>query len=235
MQRLPLNTAIIGILAKEGKPLKLAEIYKKTKDHKISKPTVYRHLQSLVGEGLVSNHEETYVLAQGGDAGVLAADLARINELKPVLSEFQKGFKFTIYSSLAEPLNLESDAVKSDITKLFSRYLVDIDSDLKGVLKNKPLTEDTLKKLIGLKIVLVASFDGTDFSAFTSKETKILPKKRKEILSILAKNNGITMQELGEMLDLNIVQVRQVVDPILASGFAEMDESGKIKLLVELR
>jgi len=235
MQRLSLNTSIIGLLAKEGKPLKLAEIHRKMRDYDVSKPTVYRHLQSLVDEGLVSSHEETYILAQRGDTGVLAADLARINELKPVLSEFQKGFKFTIYSSQTRPLNLESDNIKSDLKKLLSKYLSTVDSDLKGVMENGQPPEETLKKLIGLKIVLVASFDGTDFSTFTSKETEILLKKRKEVLNILAKSKGITMHELGEMLNLNIVQIRQIVDPILASGFAEMDESGKIMLQVELR
>lgn len=235
MQRLPLNTTIMGILAKEGKPMKLADIYHKIKERKISKTTVYRHLQSLVSDGLVSSTAATYVLAQAGDFGIQAADLFRINELKPVISEFQKGFKFTIYSSLDRPANVEESGLKSGIKNVMNEYLSSIDSELKRVLDNRSLTQEALKVLIGLKVVLVASFDGTDFSTFTSKEIGVLPQKRKEILNVLSKSGGSTLSELAEISNLNIVQIRQVVDPIISSGFAEMDESGKIRLTVELK
>jgi hypothetical protein len=234
MERLPINTTIIGLLAKEGKPLKLAEIYKKIKSCK-SKPTVYRHLQRLVDEGTISQNNETYILAHGSDAGILAADLARISELEPVVSHFQKGFKLTAYSSENGPIAFKDTQICGEIKRVFSSMLKQIDPNIENVFESSRLTEETAKKLIGLKLVLVASFDGTSFSTYTLKDVEKMSTKRKEALRFLAKSEGLTLTELSKELQLNTIQVRQIIDPILASGFADMDEGGKVRLNQELR
>lgn len=235
MEIIPLKTFILGILAMEGRPLRLADIYRKIGNRKVSKPTVYRQLQNLITKGIVSQKDEEYILVQGGRLPIMATDFARISELEPILYDAEKGLRLTVYISADATLDLDRDAIKSDFKKMIEKYLIDKDSRLGGVFTKKLLNEEVLKKLIGVKFVLVASFDGTDFTTLTSKETGELARKRREVLDLLAETSGVTINELSDKLNLNILQVRQVVDPILASGFAKMDEGGKIRLTVEVR
>lgn len=235
MEIIPLKTFILGILAMEGRPLRLADIFRKIENRKVSKPTVYRQLQNLVAKGIVSQRDEEYILVQGGRLPIMATDFARISELQPILHDAEKGLRLTVYSSKDAALDLDRDVIKSDFKKMIEKYLTAEDSRLGGLFAEKRSDREMLKKLIGVKFVLVASFDGTDFTTLTSKETGELARKRKEVLTLLAETAGVTINELSDKLNLNILQVRQVVDPILASGFAKMDEGGKIRLTVEVR
>jgi len=236
MEIIPLMTFILGILAMEGRPLRLADIYKKMRGRKVSKPTVYRQLQKLVAKGIISQKDEEYILVQGGHLPIMATDFARISKLKPILHDAEKGLRLTVYTPEDAKLDFDRDAIKSDLKKVIEIYLSNLDSSLDEIFTSETLREETLKKLIGVKFVVVASFDGTDFSTLTSEETDEFTRKRKTVLNLLAETKkGITIQELSNKLKLNVLQVRQVVDPVLASGFAKMDESGKIKLTVEIR
>ena len=236
MEIISLQTFILGILAMEGRPLRLADIYKKIRDRKVSKPTVYRQLQKLVTNGMVSQKDGEYILVRGGHLPIMATDFARISKLKPILHDAEKGLRLTVYTPEDAALSIDRDAVRLELKKFIEMYLSNLDSSLKEIFTSKPLSEDLVKKLIGVKFVVVASFDGTDFSTLTSEETDEFTRKRKTALNLLAETKeGITIQELSNKLKLNVLQVRQVVDPILASGFAKMDESGKIRLTVEVR
>lgn len=235
METIHLSTLILGLLAREGRPLRLVDVYRKIGDTRISKTTVFRQLQSLVRKGIVSQNEERYILASGGDLVTKATDFVRMNELKPVVHVGQKGFMLTAYTSLDEEININRETLASDFRKIIGKHLSNINPELKGMFDGKPLTVNVLKKLIGLKLVFVASFDGTDFGTLTSKEADDATTKRKEIIRLLSGIDGITIEDLSRKVKLNVLQVRQVIDPILASGFAEMDESGKIRLTVEVK
>ena len=149
-----------------------------------------------------------------------------------ILYETQKGFRITAYSSVDITGDVDRESLKLDLQRIIEDYLSTVDPNLKGIFNDESPTKDVLKKLVGIKFVLVASFDGTDFSTLTSEESDIFVKKRKEILKLLTETEGVTIRELSNKLKLNVLQVRQIVDPILTSGFARMDESGKIKLTV---
>jgi len=233
MERIALSTSILGILATRGKPLSLAEIYKEIAPKRGSKPTVYRHLQKLVTSGLVSQESEKYILIRGGDSAIAAADLARISGLKPVSHDVRKGFSFTAYNSKSSLAELDYEDLKQDIENIIKKHLSRLIPNSEDAAVEQ--TSEDLKKLVGLRVAFVASFDGTEFATLTSRDADLLAKKRKEVLSLLADSEGITISELCTRLKLNVLQVRQVVDPILLSGFAEMDESGRIRLTVEVR
>ncbi len=235
METIPLSTSILGILAMEGRPLRLADIYKKMKTRSVSKPTIYRHLQNLVTKGLVSQRDEKYILVHGGDVTIMATDFARISELKPVIHETHKGFRTTVYSSLDTIEEVDQESLKLDSKRIIEELLSTVHPSLSGVFNDKNPTIDVLKKLVGVKFVLVTSFDGTDFSTLTSEETHVFAEKRRDVLKLLADTDGVTISELSKKLQLNVLQVRQIVDPILISGLAKMDESGKIKLTVEVK
>lgn len=235
METIPLSTSILGILVMEGRPLRLADICKKMRTRNVSKPTVYRHLKNLVTKGLVSQRDEKYMLVHVGDAAIMATDFARISELKPFIHETHKGFRITGYSSVDTALDVNRESLKMDLRKVIEGLLLTVDASLGGIFDNNDPNIDVLKKLVGVKFVLVTSFDGTDFSTLTSEKTDIFTKKRREALKLLADNDGVTILEMSEKLQLNVLQVRQIIDPIITSGFAEMDESGKIKLTVEVK
>jgi len=233
MEGIALATSILGILATKGKPLSLADIYREITPKCGSKPTVYRHLQKLVTKGLVSQEKEKYILIHGGDSAVVAADLARISGLKPILHDVQKGFSFTVYRPESSFAELDYEGLKKDIECIIKKHLTKVIPNLEDTTTGQ--SGEVLKKLIGLRVAFVASFDGTDFATLTSKDADLLVKKRREVLNLLADSGGITINELCSKLKLNVLQVRQVVDPILLSGFAEMDESGRIRLAVEVK
>lgn len=234
MEGIALTTSLLGMLATEGKPLSLADIYREMMPKCVSKPTVYRHLQKLVTKGLISQEKDKYILIHGGDSAVLAADLARISGLKPTLHDVQKGFSFTAYSPESPFVELDYESLKRDMESIIKKYLTRVIPNFLGDTATERSSE-VLKKLVGLRVVFIASFDGTDFATLTSKDADLLEKKRREVLNLLADSRGITINELCSKLDLNVLQVRQVVDPILLSGLAEMDESGRIRLTVQVK
>lgn len=233
MEMITLSIFILAIFAMEGRPLRLTEICRRIKDRTVSKPTVYRHLQKLVAKGILSQKEEKYVLVRGGDLAIKATDFARISELKPIMRHTQKGLSLGAYGSKDMTSDFDREALEADFKRIMEKHLCSIDPDLKGIFVGKPLTKDALKKLVGMKFALIASFNGTDFSTLTSTE-EIL-NKTKEIVKILAETDGVTIQELSNRLNLNEIEVRQAVDPLLASGLAKMDETGKIEFVVEVK
>lgn len=232
MNAVSLDTLILGILVRKGRPLRLSEILEAIKFPGLSKTTVYRHLQRLVEKGLVSRKSEEYFPISDSKIAITSADLSRISELKPLHHETGKGLRITIYGSqdLSNPVFKES--LNSNMKEVMGKILSSIDPGLQEIFNNASLTEETVKKLIGMKLVLVATFDGTDFSVLTPEEET---KKRREVITLLSRTDGIAIDELAEQLNLNILEAIQIVDPLLKSNFAKMDESGKIKLTVEVK
>lgn len=225
------TTALIGLLAREGKPLRLAEIRRSLDHLNVSKATLYRHLASLVEQGVVSKQREHYSLIVKGNATIQASDLSRISEMKPLDAHYRKGLRITIYGpEKLHNINLES--IKKSMEGIVGKILEEHNPDLEGLLEDGTVSPQTIQDLAEIKLGLVVTFEGIDFISLTPEEVKV---KRREAMRLIARENEIALEELAKSLELTILEAHQVLDPLFIAGLIAMDETGRISYTLEVK
>lgn len=228
--KLAVGTSLIGFLKRIGKPAKLAEIHKELKKHGNSKTTLYRHLEQLVEQGILSKQGDRYALISNGNFAVIASDLFRISEMNPIFSISKKGMKISLYSS-EELENIEWDEAEKKINEHTMRILEVLDPDINEFFTKENVGKEAISSLIGKNIGFVVTFNGTDFVTLTPEE---IINKRRLAMKLISEKKAISLIELMKILNVNLLQIRQIVDPILIAGLANLDESGKISFTIEV-
>lgn len=213
--------------------MSLAEIFRDVRADGVSKPTLYRRLQSLVEGGVIAKVQGRYALIKKSDERVLIArDLAKISRMKPILTQSRRGIEMTVYGDEKSCSQLEVDSITKAAKELLKTILAKEDPSLQEALENGEIGPDMLKKVVGKKVAVVLSFNGTDLLTLNAAE---VDKKRGEAISLLAKSKGMTRKELCDELGITLLQLHQVIDPLLSAGLAGEDEKGNVHLLFELK
>jgi len=227
---LSLNGLIQGALASNREPIGLTEVYEKLKTLGISKPTLHRHLQKMVDDGLISREGEKYVLLASKSSTSLAEDVVRISTLKPARSKTQKGYRVTAYGN-DRLENVDWEPVLKALEPVRDSILRQVDPTLEGASDPARLRKESLAKLVGTKFAVVLSFDGTQFAALSSTE---VVEKRREAMRLVAEKKGITRDELMKALGLNALEIGQILQPLVSSGYASIDDEGRITYTLEV-
>jgi hypothetical protein len=221
---------VLGFLGRQSILKKLSEIYEGLQSDGVSKSTLYRVLQKFVDDGIVLKENEGYLLVAKGRTTVKATDLARLNEMNPVHMENTKGLRFRAYAT-DDLEHVNWGALRNPIKTALSDILTQIDPALSGTLDSKSLSSKAIQKLVGLKFAILVSFDGTDFTTLAADD---IVEKRRDAMKLLAVRKKMTLQGMAEELHLNVLEVRQLLHPLLASGYAVIDEEGLVSYTLEV-
>jgi len=224
------ETSITGFLARQSVPQRLAEIYEGLKTSGVSKSTLYRNLQKLVDDGVLVRENDGYLLVSKGKSTIKAADLARLNEMDPKVLENKRGLRIRVYVK-DDFREINWHSLTDSIKKATAEVLIQYDPSLSGILEGKPLSHKAIEKLVGLKFAVITSFDGTDFTTLSADD---IAEKRKEAMNLLAEKKKMTLEQMAEDLQLNVLEVRQLINPLLAHGYADIDEDGYLSYTLEV-
>ena len=222
------RSAVIGALASKTSPSRLAEIYKELKEFGLSKATIYRHLQKLVDENMVEKQADSYFLLQRGKSIAHATDILRLSAMTPKHRESWNGLAFSVYGNVDRNEDWERvrEPLRSKLVELLDAVFPTLDLP-----DSTRLTSKQIQNLLGKKVGLVVTFDGT---ALTTLSPEALREKSRLLMKLLAENKVLTDSEIRDKFELNELQLRQVLHPLIASGYATLNDEGKLTYTMEV-
>lgn len=184
----------------------------------------------MVADGAVSRIGERYVLLAGRSGPNLAEDVIRISDMTPIVSKAQRGSYTSIYGD--EKLsNADWEGILSDLEQVKYSILRKIDPSMRGPLVSSDLSKQSLAKFVGRKFAVVISFNGTELATLSSAE---IISKRREAMRLIAEKKGIGMDELTAALALNPLEIGQIMQPLVSSGYATIDKDNKVSYTLEV-
>ena len=221
---------VVGFLGRSPVPQKLTDIVKGMSKDGVSRSTLHRVLQRLVSEGAIERDGDRYFLPSKGRSMIKATDLARLSELEPAFQENSKGLRVRAYTTgNLKEVNWQS--LKAPVQTAVRDILTQIDPVLSDVLDASTSSDKAIQKLVGLRFAVIISFDGTDFTTLSVEE---ILDKRKDAMRFLAVKKRATLEEMADELQLNILQVRQLLHPLLASGYAVIDDEDYVSYTLDV-
>lgn len=225
------SSSILGRLSRFPKKTRLADLYKQLAGKGTSKTTIYRHLERLVKMGFLSKEGDHYALLANNDFTIIASDLSRISEVRPSYEISEKGLHISLYGSNKLKTGSDWKIAKAKINEHVHSILEILDPELNGIFLDD-VNKEKIKNIYGRKIGMVVFFDGSNHVTFSPIE---VINKRRQAMKILSELKEITIHELLNLLNVNHLQLRQIIDPLIIAGLASVDEYDKISLTLEVK
>ena len=136
-------------------------------------------------------------------------------------------------SIYGENLNekIDWERVTQKLEKTANEVLELHDPLLANAIDSKKLTPQQIKKIVGTRFAFVVTFDGTDSTTLTSEE---IMQRRRTAMMLLAEEKKMKIEELAEKLEINVLEARQLLHPLFASGYATMEADGSVSFAMEV-